>query len=76
MGRIEVYVEEVVGVRRLLWSLAGEQSQHAWKKAAIPLQVTTAFKVKFLFKRPFTRFLVRFFSFDGCERVSQSRMFR
>ena len=48
MGRIEVYVEEVDKGRRLLWSVAGEQTSRAWKKAVIPLQVNTAFKVSLL----------------------------
>ncbi len=48
MGRLDVYVEEVNRERRLLWSVAGQQSSRAWKKAAIPVQVDTAFKVKCL----------------------------
>jgi hypothetical protein len=48
MGRLDVYVDEVNGGRRLLWSVAGEQRSPAWMKATIPLQVGTAFKVNVL----------------------------
>ena len=44
-GRLDVYVEEVNKERQIMWSLAGEQGPPAWKRAAVPLEVDTPFRV-------------------------------
>ena len=45
MGRLDVYVEEMTKERKLLWRVIGEEKQNIWRKAAVPLNFDSPFRV-------------------------------